>query len=98
MGICPPRQAQKNPYVERFHRALSKQCLEVLRPGTEEEVREVTGTFLLHYNMERPNQAISCGNHPPRVAYPVLPTLPALPEFVKECRVFPPGCVGCTVL
>src|SRR6266516_6874575 len=38
----------------------------------------------------------SSGNRPPRVAYPDLPTLPALPEFVKECRVFPPGCVGCT--
>ena len=27
-------------------------------------------------------QAISCGNRPPRVAYPELPTLPALPEQV----------------
>jgi hypothetical protein len=54
-------------------------------------VREVTDAFLLHYNTERPNQAISCGNRPPRVAYPELPTLLALSEFVKECRVFPPG-------
>src|SRR6266516_4354779 len=36
----------------------------------------------------------SSGNRPPHVAYPDLPTLPALPEFVKECRAFPPGCVG----
>jgi hypothetical protein len=42
----------------------------------------VTATFLTHYNWERPNQARSCGNRPPRGALPTLPTLPALPEFV----------------
>jgi hypothetical protein len=81
-NICPPRQPQKNPYVERYHRAFGKECLEVLRPGTEGEVREATDAFFLHYNTERPNQAFSCGNGPPRVAYPDLPTLPALPEEV----------------
>jgi hypothetical protein len=54
----------------------------MFRPGTEEEVREVTAAFLLHYNWERPNQARSCSNRPPRVAFPTLPTLPALPAFV----------------
>jgi hypothetical protein len=81
-NICPPRRPDKNPFVERYHRALGKECLEVLRPGTEEEVREVAAAFFIHYNTERPNQALSCGNRPPRVAYPDLPTLPALPEQV----------------
>jgi hypothetical protein len=46
------------------------------------EVREVTETFLQHYNWERPHQGRSCGNVPPRVACPTLPTLPALPQRV----------------
>jgi hypothetical protein len=29
-----------------------------------------------HYNFERPNQACSCGNQPPRAAFPDLPSLP----------------------
>jgi hypothetical protein len=35
-----------------------------------------------HYNLERPNQALSCGNKPPRTAFPDLPTLPSIPEQV----------------
>lgn len=81
-NICPPHHPQDNCFVERFHRAYGEECLRVFRPGTEEEVREVTATFLTHYNYERPNQARSCGNCPPRVAFPTLPTLPALPEWV----------------
>jgi hypothetical protein len=38
--------------------------------------------FLPHYNDERPNQARTSGNHPPRVACPQFPTLPAVPETV----------------
>ncbi len=81
-NICPPRRPDKNPYVERYHRSFGKECLDVLRPGTEEEVREATADFYVHYNLERPNQALSCGNRPPRVAYPALPTLPPVPEQV----------------
>ena len=73
---------ESNCHVERYHRAYGEECLRVFRPGTEEEVREVTDAFLTHYNWERPNQARSCGNRPPRVAFPTLPTLPALPEHV----------------
>ena len=35
-----------------------------------------------HYNTERPNQARSCGNRPPRVAFPELPPSPPLPMLV----------------
>jgi hypothetical protein len=85
-NVCPPRRPDKNPYVERYHRAFGQECLDVLRPGTAEEVRAATDAFLVHYNMERPNQARSCGNLPPRVAFPVLPTLPALPATVDPDR------------
>jgi hypothetical protein len=43
----------------------------------------VTLIYQIHYNKERPNQAITCGNRPPRVAFPDLPALPPLPEQVN---------------
>lgn len=82
-NICPPHHPQDNCHVERYHRAYGEECLQVFRPGSEEEVREVTDAFLIHYNWERPNQARSCGNRPPRVAFPTLPSGPALPEQVN---------------
>ena len=39
-----------------------------------------------HYNQERPHQGRSCGNRPPRVAHPALPTLPSLPKQVDPDR------------
>ena len=56
------------------------------RPGTLWEVAELTEVFLTHYNRERPNQARSCGNHPPRVACPAFPKLPAVPQTVVTLR------------
>src|SRR5260221_14154598 len=76
--VCPPHRPDKNPYVERFHRTYVQECLHVHQPSTLQEVREVTEAFLQHYNNERPHQGRSCGNVPPRVAFPTLPTLPAL--------------------
>ncbi len=35
-----------------------------------------------HDHFQRPNQALSCGNHPPRTAFATLPHLPALPSTV----------------
>jgi hypothetical protein len=80
--VCPPQRPDKNAYVERYHRTYGHECLQVYRPGTLQEVREVTATFLQHYNWERPHQGRSCGNVPPRVAFPTLPTLPDLPARV----------------
>jgi hypothetical protein len=60
--------------------------LQVHRPGTIAQVAELTEAFLVHYNSERPNQARSCGNHPPRVACQQFPTLPAVPETVDPDR------------
>ncbi len=42
--------------------------------------------FRLHYNHERPNQAITCGNRPPCVAFPALRPRPALPAVVDPDR------------
>ena len=80
--VIPPHRPDLNAYVERFHRTLSQECLQVHLPRTREHVVEVTQTFLPHYNQERPNQARTCGNRPPRAAYPDFPTLPKVPETV----------------
>ena len=80
--VCPPHRPDKNAYVERYHRTYGQECLQLHRPSTLQEVREVTEAFLQHYNEERPHQGRTCGNVPPRVAFPTLPTLPALPERV----------------
>ena len=82
VSICPPRRPDKNAFVERFHRSLGSECLDKHRPTDLGQVREVTRAYHEHYNVERPNQAITCGNRPPRVAFPTLPTRPAVPAFV----------------
>jgi hypothetical protein len=81
-NVCPPHHPEKNPYVERYHKTYGQECLEVFRPATLQEVREVTESFKHHYNEQRPHQGRSCGNLPPSVAFPQLPTLPALPQVV----------------
>jgi hypothetical protein len=80
--ICSPHRPDKNAFVERYHRTYGQECLQVHQPSTLQEVREVTKAFLSHYNNERPHQGRACGNVPPRVAFPRLPTLPTLPERV----------------
>lgn len=81
-NVLPPHHPELNAYVERYHRTYKEECLLVSRPSTLEEVRSVTEAFVQHYNFERPHQGRSCGNQPPRVAHPVLPSLPPLPTSV----------------
>jgi hypothetical protein len=85
-NVIPPHRPDLNAYVERFHRSLGQECLQVHRPATLSEVSEFTEAYLSHYNSERPNQARSCGNQPPQVACPAFPTLPAVPQRVDPDR------------
>lgn len=80
--VCPPQHPQQNGVVERYHRNLKYECLLVSSPQTEEEVRTVNASYVQHYNSERPSQALPCGNRPPVVAFPTLPTLPKVPELI----------------
>jgi transposase InsO family protein len=80
--ICPPHRPDQNCYVERLHRTYNQECLLVQRPSTAPQVREVTEQFRVHYNYERPHQGRACGNVPPCVAFPSLPTLPPVPAQV----------------
>ena len=72
--------------MERYHRTLKYECLLISCPQTEEQVREANETFVMHYNQERPNQARSCANQPPRVAFAQLPPLPRVPDVVDPDR------------
>jgi transposase InsO family protein len=81
--LCDPHHPQQNGFVERYHRTLTEECLRLHRPKALDEVRQVTEAFATHYNWQRPHQGISCGNRPPRVAFPTLPSLPRVPDLVN---------------
>jgi len=81
--VCAAHHPQQNGFVERYNRTYQEECLSPHRPTTLEQVREVTSTFVEHYNWQRPHQGLSCGNRPPRVAFPTLPTLPKVPDLVN---------------
>jgi hypothetical protein len=72
--------------VERYHRAYEEECLQVHRPADLEAVKTVTAAYEQHYNFERPHQGQACQNQPPRLAYPTLPSRPAVPELVDPDR------------
>jgi hypothetical protein len=84
--ICPPRRPDRNGFVERYNRTYAEECLKVFEPRDVEMVRTLTEGFRQHYNHERPNQALSCGNQPPCVAFPDLPPRPPLPSLVDPDR------------
>jgi hypothetical protein len=83
MQVCAPRHPQENGFVERYHRSYQQECLAVDRPHTLEEASLATTNWIDHYNRERPNQALSCSNRPPRSAFPELPQLPAPPKEIQ---------------
>ena len=80
--ICPPRRPDLNCYVERYNRTYKYEGILIYLPQTFAQVVDMNLDVKHHYNFERPNQAKSCGNQPPRLAFPSLPTLPSLPDTV----------------
>ena len=84
--ICPPRRPDKNGFVERYNRTYDQECLRVFAPRDVETVQRLTVGFRQHYNYERPNQAVTCGNQPPCVAFPDLQPRPPLPQPVDPDR------------
>jgi hypothetical protein len=80
--ICPPRRPDLKPFVEReigsYKREFGAHC-------PTDQAREQPETYQAYcrfYNEERPHQGDVCGNRPPKVAFPELPTLPTLPNTV----------------
>jgi transposase InsO family protein len=86
VDVCPPHRPDRHGFVERYHRTFHEECLRVYQPTTEDQVRSITCHFQQFYNEERPHQGMSCRNQPPRTAFPVLPTLPAVPAEVDPDR------------
>jgi transposase len=84
--ICPPRRPDLNAFVERYHRSFEYECLRIYRPHNLETATVVTAAYQRFYNEDRPHQGLSCGNLPPRVAFPHLPTLPPVPARVDADR------------
>jgi transposase InsO family protein len=80
--VCPPRRPQDKPFVERYNGTYERECLQRQRLDSPTHAQQATQAFVNHYNTERPNQARSCGNRPPSVAFPILPTLRTLPEWI----------------
>ena len=80
--VCPAHRPDKNPFVERYHRNLKYECLLRSCPQDLHTTVEVNQAYAHHYNFERPNQAITCHNQPPRIAFPDPLDLPKLPTHV----------------
>lgn len=78
--ICPPRKPWKKPYVERFNRNQKQEALRKHKPVTVKEAQRIVDDYRYYYNVERPNQAITCQDLPPSEAIgdkaPLLPRLP----------------------
>jgi hypothetical protein len=68
--------------VERYNRTYQEECLRLDAPTDLESARVATAAFATHYNEERPNQALSRGNRPPKVACAQWPPRPAVPRVV----------------
>lgn len=84
--ICPPQRPDRNGYVERYNRTYKYETILIYQPETFEQVLEMNLDEKYFYNYYRPNQAKSCGNRPPRVAFPDLPALPKMPAMIDPDR------------
>jgi len=84
--ICPPRRPDLNAFVERCHRSFEYECLRVYQPADLETATAVTLAYQRFYNEDRPDQGLSCGNLPPRVAFSTVPPLPPVPAVVDADR------------
>jgi transposase InsO family protein len=80
--VCPPRQPWQNPYVERFNRTYKYEGIFIYQPQTLEQTEDMNRDVKYHYNYQRPNQALTCHNQPPAVAFANLPSLPQLPDII----------------
>lgn len=80
--VCPPQRPDLKPYVERFNRTQLEECIAVHKPATVDSAQQVLLAHGAFYNLERPNQAVTCGNQPPSIALGQVPYLPRLPGVV----------------
>jgi hypothetical protein len=84
--VCPPQRPDKNPFVERYHRNFKYECQLLYQPQDLTSAAEVNQRYVHFYNFERPNQAVTCNNQPPRVKFPETPLLPPVPQIIDPDR------------
>ncbi len=84
--VQPPQRPDKNGYVERLNRTYEEEGIQIYLPVDLGQTQAMNRDFRYHFNYQRPNQARSCGNLPPRVAFADLPTLPPLPDVIDPDR------------
>lgn len=82
LDICPPRRPDLKPYVERFIRSYKEESVYRDLPGNVVQAQISANNYLEFYNLERPNQALTCNNTPPALALTDPPVLPRLPDKV----------------
>lgn len=86
LDICPPRRPDLKPFVERVHRTIQEECLQIHKPDNVKDARELLKSYRFRFNSERPHQGSACGNQPPYRAFPNLPWLRRLPEMIDPDR------------
>jgi len=86
VDVCPPRRPDLKPFVERVHRTIQEECLEIHCPDNLLLALELLKNNRFRYNNERPHQGQSCGNRPPYQAFPELPRLRRLPDMIDPDR------------
>lgn len=84
--VCPPQRPDKNPFVERYHRNFKYECQLLEQPHDLTSTVEVNQRYVHFYNFERPNQAITCANQPPRLKFPQAPHLSPVPPTIDPDR------------
>lgn len=86
LGVEPdlvePGRPQDKPFAERSVRTLKHECLWVDPPKDWLDAASILRIYREFYNHDRAHQSLACGNRPPYVAFPNLPTLPHVPEQV----------------
>jgi len=83
IDVCPPRRPDLKPYVERFIRSFKEECVYKVKPTTVLHAQQAANDYSIFYNLERPNQAVTCRNQPPALAIGHPPYLPRLPLMVN---------------
>lgn len=86
LGVEPdlvePGKPYHKPFVERSIRSLKYECLWLAPPPECLAAADQLDNYRYFYNHERAHQSLVCGNRPPYVACPTLPSLPHIPEVI----------------
>ena len=84
--VCPPPRPDKNPFVERSHKNFKYECQLIDPPHDLASPLDIKRPYVHFYNFERPTQALTCGNQPPRLKFPNPPHWLPVPPTMDPDR------------